>query len=464
MIPAEILSTALRETTLGDPQWSEHQLGTEAVVRASWTLSDAAGLDLWKFLRASEPSWAFCWRSREKDHADLFLGHGSVLHWGQDDKAVLAADHGLHLFGGRPFYDEDQSSELWGELKESRWFLPRILVQRKTEGLVLSIHSRRTEAREAMLDEARLWFEAAQAEGGGNEKTESLPTYLRRHDFPEPSTWIASVARAVEAMRNEAFDKVVMSRAIELVFAEKLDWISIVQELLTSSEEAFVFALKTPSGRVFMGRSPERILAWDNDSFALDAIAGTRKRASSRGEDREASRDLQESPKERLEHRLVSETIAQVLQTEGLTFAAVEEEKLLQLQHVQHMRTRFCGPLPKRERGLALLDRLHPTPAVGGVPRAAALAFLRANESYQRGWFAGYIGMLGPACNEFAIGIRSALLCGKSLHLFAGAGIVQASDPRSEWQETELKMRNFLSLFTSSARPSRPQRAETFSL
>ncbi len=216
------------------------------------------------------------------------------------------------------------------------------------------------------------------------------------------------------------------------------------------SEESYVFAIKSPDGHCFLGRSPERLLAWKESVFQVDAIAGTRRRGVSVASDHDASRDLQLSSKDLIEHRYVSHYVAKLLKNLHLHFDKVDDEKLLQLTHVQHLRTRFQGQLTQQCDAFELLRCLHPTPAVGGLPTAEAMDFIKKYEASARGWYAGYIGWCSHGSGECAIGIRSALVYRNTIRVFAGAGIVQESDIDAEWEETEWKMQNFLKCLESS--------------
>ncbi|MES6373798.1 chorismate-binding protein, partial [Cutibacterium acnes] len=106
---------------------------------------------------------------------------------------------------------------------------------------------------------------------------------------------------------------------------------------------------------------------------------------------------------------------------------------------------------------LALLEQLHPSPAVGGLPRAAALAHIREQEGLDRGWYAGPVGWIDDRGEgEFAVALRSALLHEGCATLFAGCGIVDGSSPDDEYRETEVKMRTMASALSS--RPSMSRR------
>jgi menaquinone-specific isochorismate synthase len=118
------------------------------------------------------------------------------------------------------------------------------------------------------------------------------------------------------------------------------------------------------------------------------------------------------------------------------------EPTLKKLANVQHLRTAIRASLPPSVRLLDVLARVYPTPAVGGSPRAAAVARIRELEGFPRGLYAGALGWLNPrGGGEFFVGLRSALVDGSTAKLFAGAGIVAGSSPENELAETELKFR-----------------------
>jgi menaquinone-specific isochorismate synthase len=110
---------------------------------------------------------------------------------------------------------------------------------------------------------------------------------------------------------------------------------------------------------------------------------------------------------------------------------------------VQHLYNRFSGTLKPQVTDRDLLQALHPTPAMGGFPREKALAFLEKRECFDRGWYAAPLGWISPDRADFVVGIRSALVLGNDLHVFAGGGIVQGSIPQQEWEELEHKISPF---------------------
>ena len=113
--------------------------------------------------------------------------------------------------------------------------------------------------------------------------------------------------------------------------------------------------------------------------------------------------------------------------------------------NVQHLQTAVRATLPPGVRLLDVLGALHPTPAVGGSPRAAALSRIRELEGFPRGLYAGALGWMNArGGGEFFVGIRSALVAGATARIYAGAGIVAGSTPEKEFSETELKFKAML--------------------
>jgi isochorismate synthase EntC len=123
----------------------------------------------------------------------------------------------------------------------------------------------------------------------------------------------------------------------------------------------------------------------------------------------------------------------------------------MKMSNVQHLYTPLVGDLTRDTGVLVLADLLHPTPAVGGVPRDASLERIRAHEPFDRGWYAGPIGWLDAREDgDFAVAIRSALICGERAFLHAGCGIVAESDVQRELAESVLKLQPVLRILRGS--------------
>jgi menaquinone-specific isochorismate synthase len=160
---------------------------------------------------------------------------------------------------------------------------------------------------------------------------------------------------------------------------------------------------------------------------------------------------LLHSEKDLREHRLVFDSIASQLAGLGLKLEHAAHPRLLGLANVHHLHTPISANLPATVHILDLVERLHPTPAVGGVPQAPALAAIARIESFPRGLYAGPQGWVDHrGGGEFFVGLRSALIDGRTATAYAGAGIVAGSEPEKEFAETELKFKALIEALTGS--------------
>jgi isochorismate synthase len=204
--------------------------------------------------------------------------------------------------------------------------------------------------------------------------------------------------------------------------------------------------MPVPDG-VFFGASPELLVARHGGRVSCHPLAGTVPRGDTARADADAQRDLARSSKNREEHRYVVDEIATTLAPFCTELSVPEEPSLVAFRSVAHLGTRIEGQLARPLGVLDLLERLHPTPAVGGTPRAEALAFIARREAGERGYWAGPVGWTGAGGDgEWMIGIRSACLHDdeSSVTLRAGAGIVAGSEPAAEAAETDVKLATVL--------------------
>jgi menaquinone-specific isochorismate synthase len=174
------------------------------------------------------------------------------------------------------------------------------------------------------------------------------------------------------------------------------------------------------------------------------ALAGSVARGKTPTEDAQLANRLLSSHKEKHEHQVVIDSIAQHLRNLGLS-PQLDPARLLQLPNIQHLQTPIRAIVPSGVHLLDAVAELHPTPAVAGAPRLLACEQIRAFEPFERSLYAAPIGWIDAAGNgEFAVGIRSAILQGRQARLFAGAGIVSGSTPEKELAEVQLKLQALL--------------------
>ena len=176
-----------------------------------------------------------------------------------------------------------------------------------------------------------------------------------------------------------------------------------------------------------------------------EALAGSAARGESAGEDARLAGDLLASEKDLHEHQLVAESIVRRLATLGVEASVESRPGLRALPNVQHLLSRIEGEIPGDKDFWQLLRALHPTPAVGGTPRENLMDVIAELEAHPRGLYAGTLGWIGPGGEaEAVVAIRSGLVRGAEVRLYAGAGIVAGSQPEIEKQETDLKLQVLL--------------------
>ena len=182
------------------------------------------------------------------------------------------------------------------------------------------------------------------------------------------------------------------------------------------------------------------------------AVAGTVRRGAS-DEEREAlAHRLLASAKNREEHRILVDDVVQRLEHVATGVRAAEYPRVLALPAVQHLETKIRARLIESTTVVDALAILHPTPAVCGEPRGAAMELLAREESFERGWYSGPIGWFDLEGNGmFSPALRSAVVSGTGWRLFAGAGIVAGSHPEAEWIETGIKFEPVLRALHAAA-------------
>jgi len=220
---------------------------------------------------------------------------------------------------------------------------------------------------------------------------------------------------------------------------------SLLTQWARHAQECFHFGFQFSPEQSFIACSPERLYRREQCHLFTEALAGTIRRSGDEATDAALAAELLADSKNRLENRLVHADILSRL-APLTTDATLTEPRILKLRLLQHLKCDIEAELKPGVCDWQLLAALHPTPAVGGAPREAALAFIRESEPYDRGWYAGACGMLSRETSEFSVAIRSARITAQGISLFAGAGIVAGSEPAAEWAELDNKIANVLSL------------------
>lgn len=242
--------------------------------------------------------------------------------------------------------------------------------------------------------------------------------------------WMARVNAALRAIEQGRVDKLVLSRCRKLTAKQPFSPADILGQLIAQQPSSLVYAHGNGQ-QCFLGATPERLVRLRDGQLAADALAGTAWPGSA---------DLS-GGKNRHEQSLVVDAVCAALVPFCAGQAEVGDACEHSAGHLLHLRSRITATVRPGTRLLELVRALHPTPAVGGFPAEAALAWLEAHGEQRPGWYSGGFGMINRnGDGEFSVALRSALLDGNLADLQAGAGIVAGSDPELELAETEAKL------------------------
>ncbi|HMB91534.1 MAG TPA: isochorismate synthase [Rhodothermales bacterium] len=355
---------------------------------------------------------------------------------------VLAScDPQARYYGGLRFDPSLASSEPWAAFGAYRFVLPRFEVRMQPEGAVLICNlvlPRDHDRKANVLAEIKsLSFSAGLAAQG-------VPTPVGRADQPARMRWSEMIAWALGAFETNGLDKVVFAREAAFDFDGTLDPLALLENLKAGTPGCFHFCFQPAEGTAFVGASPERLFRRQGRIIDSEAVAGTRPRGASATDDARLLEELLQSDKDQREHEYVRISLREKLGPLSETFHLDAQPSEMKLASGRHLVSRAHSTLREEVTSLDVLQALHPTPAVGGYPTPEALSAIRSQEPFDRGWYAGPVGWIGPDAAEFAVGIRSGLVQPRHLSLFSGAGIVPGSRPNEEWKEIECKISDFI--------------------
>jgi isochorismate synthase len=262
------------------------------------------------------------------------------------------------------------------------------------------------------------------------------PVSAQRLEEADRETWTRQVEDIRERIRKGDFSKVVAARHCVVELETGAGSLDVLERLEERFPGCTRFALWRGDA-AFLGATPELLISRRGTKVLSEALAGSTAHG-------DAARML-ESTKEREEHELVVNAILAGLEPFCESLRSDREPSVRELPNLLHMQTAIEGRLAEPTHVLSLVQALHPTPAVGGVPTKEAIRWIVENEALPRGWYSAPVGWADAAGDgEFVVALRSGLLRDGKAWVYAGAGIMADSDPDAEYAETELKMQALL--------------------
>jgi menaquinone-specific isochorismate synthase len=358
---------------------------------------------------------------------------------------------GPHFFFANSFASEASASAAFPAL---RLFVPRWQVARMGDSTVAVANLLITADAPLDLIAAKVWkaHEKFRAFDYSSARRKERPSAPRQaEEIGGAGAYQHAVGRALEEIARGDYRKVVVARARRLTTAEEFHPLGVLNHLRQHYPACYAFSIANGRGQSFIGASPERLVRVAAGRMHTEALAGSAPRGESASEDAAHARALLQSEKDQREHRLVVESIARRVADLGLKLEHASQPRVLGLANVQHLHLPISATLPAGVNILDLVERLHPTPAVGGTPREPAVAAIARLEPFERGLYAGPQGWVDHrGGGEFFVGIRSALVDGHTATVYAGAGIVAGSTPEKEFAETDLKFKALTEALTNS--------------
>jgi len=411
----------------------------EAELEAALWLRPSEGLALVGVGRAWATEGEGPTRFRDAEAAWRELVRDAVT----DGPATPTLLGGLGFTGRRP-----PEGDPWTPFGPSSLVLPKLLLATRDGASALTASAvgapdpRAVEARwESLVDRAH----ALTPPSAGMVARPVFAPLRNDRSQPDHASWHRTVETMAGAVGRGRLDKVVLARRVDLRSPVELDVPNALRRLAASAPESTIYAYRR-DGRTFLGATPERLVRVEGRRFRTAAIAGTIGRGADAAEDEKLARDLLASEKDREEHAIVVAFIRELLTPVAERITVAPSPSVMTLRFVQHLATEIEGTLPDDAGLLALGERLHPTPAVGGAPREAALTMIDEHEGFERGWYAGPVGWLnGAGDGELCVALRCGIVDRTRATLFAGCGIVADSDPAREWEESRIKLRAVVS-------------------
>lgn len=281
---------------------------------------------------------------------------------------------------------------------------------------------------------------------GGADAAPTANRLLRSTSTPDQMAFERAVEMAVMNFKMSEVEKVVLGVRQHLEFEAPVDVDKLAANLRRQNPTQYNFCVPMFDGSTLVGASPELLIRKSGAAFMSNPLAGSAKRSPDMDRDAEIARALSKSQKDLYEHKIVVDSLRALLSDFCKTLSVPEQPSLLHTETLWHLSTKITGRLRDPDMSaLQLACRLHPTPAMCGHPTERAYRLMRFLEPFNRDFFTGMVGWCDARGNgEWVQVIRSGRVARNTVNLFAGVGVVEASDPASEWREAQTKLETML--------------------
>ena len=275
--------------------------------------------------------------------------------------------------------------------------------------------------------------------------------WVSYEEQPESDEWVSMINDANRLFIRKQLEKIVLSRKKIFTYDSTIEMLVFFREFYKANKNSSHFSIYHQFNYLesFISLTPERLFTLKGQNIETISLAGSVPRGSSPEEDHQLESDLISSDKLIREHNIVTKAIEEKLRP-ALSALTVSSLATMKLPYIQHRQATITGTIKETTTVLDLINLLHPTPAVGGIPHLTAKNKILEIEKSKRLYYAGPVGVLSKDFSEIVVGIRSAYIQGQKLTVYGGAGIVAGSVAEEEWSETGAKMRPFIKVINKS--------------
>lgn len=327
----------------------------------------------------------------------------------------------------------------WAKFNEIEFFIPTIeFVKQNAE---VSVNLMLTKKQVMQVEDIQQLI-LDLLEGKTKPKAD-FPKLISEDTIPSKSKWTENISSVLDQMKSSKLIKIVLARKSILTFEKFINPTQLMQAMMSAEKSCSIVYYQINKSTSYLAVTPESLFYRNKDQVNADVLAGTTQVGNSKEETEEFATLLQNSNKDRLEHNEVLNFIESKLSNISNFVTVKDKLSILKLSKVQHLKSVIQANLKSNISDLTLLKKLHPTPAIGGVPQQSSLDLIKSIETFNRGLFAGAIGVIGKNITDIAVGIRSCLIHENELCLFVGSGILKESSADSEWEELNRKVLNY---------------------
>ena len=339
------------------------------------------------------------------------------------------------IFGTSSFNMDTKAKFPWEEIPKAYFFIPKFLItfSKKECHLTYTLKIDNQFSEKKILND----FQEIAPIIDPDKKNKYVQkiNLNKKSLLPDKETYLKNVHRILSDLENKKYSKLVLSRIEKYTLSHNIPADLIIDTIIKKHTNCFNFMIKK-NNYYFIGSSPEELITLNKKNYFTKALAGTSKKDT-----------LIYNKKELQEHEYVIEHIQKTLEPISARIDIRKNKKLLNLDYAYHLKTPIEGELVKNNHILDILNDLYPTPALAGSPIEESKLNIQKIEENDRGWFGGSVGFYTNNGNgKFYVPIRSCLVDKNEIYFYAGSGIVDGSNAKNEWDETEIKLTHMKSV------------------